>query len=130
MERITRRKSCVIGERSKRKRHDVVDVVLVRHALNAMPPVTAHVLDIRGPRISGALHDVVDSLLLPGIGSSSVASHGEPSLRAVDKGGGRTGVRHDHGEGSSQRETQESEECHGLKREREAHFENERAVEV
>ena len=56
----------------------MVQIVLAGHALYAVPPATAHVGDAGGP------HDVVDRLLLVGVGSGrDIMLHGEAGLRTV-----------------------------------------------
>lgn len=86
----------VVGESSEGERDDVVDVVFVGHALDAVPAASADVGDVGGPVIAGGPHDVVYGFLLGRVGSSAVVVvHGEPCLRAVDQGRGNTGVGHD-----------------------------------
>lgn len=80
---VARGKCSVIGEGAEGEGDHVVDVVLVGHALNAMPPTAAHVRDVGGPSVACGSHDVVHGLLFAGIGSGAVLPHGEPGLRAV-----------------------------------------------
>lgn len=83
-ERIARRKRRVVGEGAEGEGNDMVDIVLIWHTLNSVPPTPADVGDVGRPRVSGGLHDVVNGVLLLGVGSGSVPGHGESGLRAVD----------------------------------------------
>lgn len=62
----------------------MVDVVLVRHALDAVPPAATHVGDVGGPVVPGGPHDVVHCFLLVGVGSEPVLVCGEPGLRPIN----------------------------------------------
>lgn len=62
----------------------MVHIVLIGHALYAVPPATAHVGNVGGPIVAGGPHDVVDRLLLVGVGSGrDIMLHGETGLRTV-----------------------------------------------
>lgn len=77
----------------------MVEIVLVGHALDAVPAAAADVGDLDGPVVAGGGHDVVDGGLLGRVGADAGGVVGEPGLGAVDEGGGDAGVRHDDGEG-------------------------------
>ena len=61
----------------------MVDVVLVGHALNTVPPATAHVGDVGSPIIPSGPHDVVDRFLLTVVGSDPILVHGVAALRPI-----------------------------------------------
>lgn len=62
----------------------MVDVVLVRHALNTVPSATTHVGDVGGPVVAGGPHDVVDRFLLMGVSSDPVLVNGVSTLRPIN----------------------------------------------
>lgn len=60
------------------------NVVLVGHALDAVPAAAAHVGDVGGPSVSGGSHDVVHCFLLSLVGSGTVLVHGKSRLWTVN----------------------------------------------
>lgn len=74
------------------------EIVIIRHTFNAVPAAAADVGDLGGPGIAGGGHDIIDGGLFGGVGTDGGVMEGEAGLRAVDKGRGSAGVRHNDGE--------------------------------
>ncbi|KAJ6947610.1 hypothetical protein NC651_002092 [Populus alba x Populus x berolinensis] len=73
----------------------MVHIVLVRHALDTVPPATTNIRDIGCPVVASGSHDVIDRFLLTSISPSSILVHREPRLRPVHEGGLVARIRHD-----------------------------------
>lgn len=82
----------VVGKSPEGERDNVVDLVLVGHALDAMPPAPADVGNGGGPCIACGLHDLIHSFLFMFIRASSIMSHRESGLWRVDECRGDAGV--------------------------------------
>lgn len=80
--------SGVIRERAERERDDMVDIVGVRHAFDAVPSSAADIGDGGGPGVAGGRHELVDGALFVGVGASLAR---EAGLGGVDEIGG---IRH------------------------------------